>query len=235
MKTIIKGEGKPIIGIIGALHGDEIIGVNVIEQLKDLKLNKGTIKYIIANQEAIIKNTRCIDQDLNRSFPGEKNGNNEQNLAYQIMDLIKDCDYIIDIHSTDSLIESFIVLTKDNKFIRDELENVLLNKVVIMGFKGKEKSLIEHSKFGFSLEFNKSVDENQVTEIVKNYLKYLNIIDGKSKTMSKEYYYVYEKLSNYNGKLNNFELVNVNGEEFYPILANEKNYEFNCFKAKKLN
>src|SRR5690242_12123871 len=93
----IKGKGKPVIGIVGAMHGNES-GPAIIEKLKKLKVRK-TIKYIIANPEAREKNVRFIDSDLNRSFPGKKDGNREERLAYQLRKIGKDIDILIDLHS----------------------------------------------------------------------------------------------------------------------------------------
>jgi len=62
---------KKILFIV-ATHGDEKIGVEVIERLRTKKLDR-FFDYLVANPKALEKNTRFIDVDLNRSYPGVRN------------------------------------------------------------------------------------------------------------------------------------------------------------------
>lgn len=93
------GKGKPVIGIVGAMHGDES-GPAIIDRFKKtIQIKKGTIKFIIANPQAREKNVRFLDSDLNRCFPGKVNGNREERLAKQLITTANDVDYLIDLHS----------------------------------------------------------------------------------------------------------------------------------------
>jgi len=68
---IIGKKSGAIVVIIGAVHGNEKIGVQVIESLKktlNLKEISGELYLIIANPRALEQNKRFIDTDLNRLF-----------------------------------------------------------------------------------------------------------------------------------------------------------------------
>ena len=97
------GNKKPIISIIGCIHGDEPSGKKIINRLKNyLSINSknitGTIKLIIANEKALKKDNRYIDKDLNRSFPGKKDSRvYEEKLAFKLVKELKNSKSIIKI------------------------------------------------------------------------------------------------------------------------------------------
>ena len=107
-----KFPGKKVV-IMGALHGNEKIGFEVIEQLKkDLNPDKinGEIFLILGNPVAHENNTRFIDTDLNRLFVPEKikeltkisqeNLNTEEKRLLEIIPILQKADFLLDIHST---------------------------------------------------------------------------------------------------------------------------------------
>ncbi|MCG2809538.1 MAG: succinylglutamate desuccinylase/aspartoacylase family protein, partial [Candidatus Portnoybacteria bacterium] len=79
-----KKNKKIKVAIIGCVHGDEVIGKKIINELKNLKFKEGSLGFFIANQPALNKNKRFIKQDLNRSFPGNINGIAEEKIAYSL-------------------------------------------------------------------------------------------------------------------------------------------------------
>ncbi len=102
----------PSVVIMGAVHGNERIGVDIIEALKKL-LEKveifGEIYLIIANPKAYEKNLRFIDCDLNRLFSNnfeqikkkkKKELMIEEKRAIEIAPILSKADYLLDIHST---------------------------------------------------------------------------------------------------------------------------------------
>jgi hypothetical protein len=86
--------------IIGGLHGDENLGIDIVNLLRNNPIEG--IDGIFGNPMATAVNSRYIDKDLNRVFPGDVNGCLEEIRAAQIMQIAKDYDYIIDIHNTTS-------------------------------------------------------------------------------------------------------------------------------------
>lgn len=69
MKTSRYGYKQPNVAIVGCLHGNEIIGAKVIEQLEGRLSLDCSVKYILANRRALQGNSRFLESDLNRSFP----------------------------------------------------------------------------------------------------------------------------------------------------------------------
>jgi len=100
--------------IIGAVHGNEKVGAEIIEK-KIRSLKKNNIKGIIANREALKQEARFIKEDLNRIFPGKVNGNHEEKIAYRLTKKIKNFDYLLDIHSFSCRSEPFAILTGKTK------------------------------------------------------------------------------------------------------------------------
>lgn len=236
MNKIIIGNGSPIIGIIGCLHGNEKIGQEVIKKLAEMKLNAGTAVLIIANEEAMQQNRRFIDTDLNRCFPGNENGNHEEKLAHRISKEMANCDYVIDIHSTTADTESFIIITKKEALGLAQL--VPINKIVFMEpVIANGKSLLDYVRCGISIEFSDNIKAETATEIILKCLQNLGVAEDSATLVKKEIYFVYGILKKGNAKvaLTNFRQTALNGETFYPVLFGEKEYKnILCLKAKKL-
>lgn len=104
---VIRGKKEgPILFVSGAIHGDEINGVEIVRRLllkKNLKRIKGTLIAVpIVNVFGFNTNSRYLPdrRDLNRSFPGSKNGSLTSQLAYTFMqEIVEKCTHGIDLHS----------------------------------------------------------------------------------------------------------------------------------------
>ncbi len=112
------------ITFIANTHGNEINGVEVLKQL-ELYLKhqevQGEILLIpIANPlafQARERKTPNDGKDLNRCFPGNKDGSVTDKIAYEIFNLIKDSNYVIDLHTGP---EGRILLPHPRMFENDE-------------------------------------------------------------------------------------------------------------------
>lgn len=96
----------PTILIQAGLHGDEINGIEIVRRMLDekkLKINKGAIIAVpILNVFGFIHYSREVPdgKDVNRSFPGTKNGSMASRIAYHhIAEIIQQIDYGIDLHT----------------------------------------------------------------------------------------------------------------------------------------
>jgi hypothetical protein len=96
----------PIVLFSAGIHGDEINGVEIVRQLITKKINKpkrGTIICIpIINMFGFINKTRQFPdgRDLNRVFPGSKNGSLASRFAFHILtEIMPLVDYAIDFHA----------------------------------------------------------------------------------------------------------------------------------------
>ncbi len=104
---VIRGKDDgPTLFLSSAIHGDEIIGTEIIRRIihrPELNLIRGSIIAVpVVNVFAFINHTRYTPdgRDLNRSFPGRKKGSLTARLARQFMDeIVEKSDYGIDFHS----------------------------------------------------------------------------------------------------------------------------------------
>lgn len=96
----------PTIFVSAAVHGDEIIGVEIVRRLMQspaLRRVSGTVLLIpIVNAFGFIGHSRYLPdrRDLNRSFPGSAKGSLASQLAHRFLtDVVSHCDFGIDLHS----------------------------------------------------------------------------------------------------------------------------------------
>lgn len=96
----------PCLFVSGAVHGDEIIGVEIIRRLLknvDPGALSGTLLCVpIVNVFGFITRTRYLpdQRDLNRAFPGNEGGSLAAKLAHLFMsEVVTRCDVGIDLHS----------------------------------------------------------------------------------------------------------------------------------------
>ena len=96
----------PTVLLSACLHGDEINGTEIVRQIIRKKINKpkrGTIICIpIINIFGFINQTREFPdkRDLNRVFPGSKNGSLASRFAhFLVTEIIPKVDYAIDFHA----------------------------------------------------------------------------------------------------------------------------------------
>lgn len=96
----------PTLFVSGGVHGDEVIGVEIVRRLlkaKSLSKLKGTLIVIpIVNTFGFINHSRYLPdrRDLNRMFPGSPTGPLASRLAHKfIKDVVERSDLGIDLHS----------------------------------------------------------------------------------------------------------------------------------------
>lgn len=246
----------PKIAIVGCVHGNELIGEKVMKKIRNLDIKKGQLATIIANEKAMKKGARFIDTDLNRSFPGNKNGTLEEEIAFKLLDILKNYDFIIDIHSTTTDTKSLIIITRLNSKIKKILRFLKPKRIALMPPKFSRHSLSYNAKMCVSFEYGKDKSAKALKETIKdikNLLLYFDMIDGSNKNKNKtEFYKIVSAVKKEKKfklhKISNFKLVKkgqiiakcknekINADEdFYPILFGERAYkDIFGFKAKKL-
>lgn len=104
---VIRGkEDGPTMFISAAIHGDEIIGTEIVKRVlerKELEKIKGTLICIpIVNPFGYNNNIRYLPdrRDLNRCFPGSPDGSLAARMAYTFLnEIVLKSDIGIDIHS----------------------------------------------------------------------------------------------------------------------------------------
>jgi len=244
MKVIRFGHGAEKIAIVGSLHGNELIGKNVILRLSKDKKIAANVTAIIANEPAIKAGKRFVDVDGNRCFPGKKNGNNEERIAFSILRELKGCKYVIDLHSTFADMDDTIILTKKSAMRLADM--VPISKVAVMGHAiAKGRAINDYPRLCVSLEFSRKRSASHAIHIVRTTID--NIVNKKKAGIEKDTYFVKEILK---GDARNFRMKNyvkvrkgdvmdrvagtVSDEMFFPIFFSEKAYEGTvCLKAYK--
>ncbi len=96
----------PTAFVSAAIHGDEIIGVEIIRRLSHMIAKRrlaGTVLLVpIVNTIGFISHSRYLPdrRDLNRSFPGSATGSLASQLAHRFLnDVVARCEFGIDLHS----------------------------------------------------------------------------------------------------------------------------------------
>jgi len=96
----------PVLFLSGAVHGDEINGVEIIRRiLKSKRINNlhGTLLAVpVVNIYGFINKTRYLPdrRDLNRSFPGSETGSLAARMANVFLqEIVSKCSHGIDLHT----------------------------------------------------------------------------------------------------------------------------------------
>lgn len=96
----------PVLFVSAAVHGDELNGVEIIRRLlrlRGLRQLRGTLIAVpVVNIHGFLRHSRYLPdrRDLNRSFPGSRNGSVAARLAHVFTRHIVDIsDYGIDLHT----------------------------------------------------------------------------------------------------------------------------------------
>jgi succinylglutamate desuccinylase len=234
------------IALVYCLHGDEILGKNIARKIKK---EFPKIETIEGNPRAINDKKRFIKKDLNRIFPGKVDGDYEERLAYDIKKKLKRFDYVIDIHTTTTVSEPFLIITKKTSEIKKLVEAFPLRNVVVMAKDIAEgKALIDNVACGVSVEFTKDISLGSAYETIKKTIE--NLYSDKS--LEKKRYYetirIIEKTKDLDfiSEIKNFELIKkdtviaesrdavlISREDFYPIFYGQKSFfGFLCMKSR---
>ncbi|MEO7992161.1 MAG: succinylglutamate desuccinylase/aspartoacylase family protein [Chryseolinea sp.] len=99
-------EDGPILALTAGMHGDEINGMEIVRRILDSGLHQPkrgvTVCMPIVNIYGFLNYSRDVPdgKDINRSFPGSKNGSLASRVAYNLMhEVIPFIDYGIDFHT----------------------------------------------------------------------------------------------------------------------------------------
>lgn len=112
--------------VIGGMHGNETLGLEVVRRFQNNPVLG--VDVMLANERAIAKNCRFVEQDLNRSFPGDSNSAKyESSRAFEILKQTKKYDVVLDFHNT-------YCPNNDCGFIGDTANDDLIDVAWLLGF-----------------------------------------------------------------------------------------------------
>lgn len=115
----IKGKypGKNI-AVFAGVHGNEKAGIIALNRImKNIKVEKGIVYFVFANPEAIKKNVRQINKNLNRCFlKNNREKSAEDKRARELMKILDECDALLDLHASTSRKSIPFVICEKNSF-----------------------------------------------------------------------------------------------------------------------
>ena len=257
MKGYTFGTGGPKVYIQGGIHGGEVtfwIFNELFNYLSNKKVN-GTITLVpISNPYAwnqrvyfytVGKFNLQTAEDWNRGYPGD-NTSLAKRRAKKVMDLVKDYDYSICLHTSRSSIpfSIFTEETRDDALIKAlgmKYNYLLSNKADDSMMSVLSKS---QSTFGFEIECGSHDSYNpvfiqQVTSAILRFLAYKGFINAEiaQEVEEKILYKAYEKyFSEYSGFL---ELVKrpaenyLKGEELFKTFPSTNYFSPQVIKGKQ--
>ena len=129
----VKNGDGPTILLMAGNHGDEYEGqvalTRLVRDLEPEQINGRVLLLPMANYPAALAGHRTSpidDGNLNRSFPGDPNGNITQVIAHYIeSELMKMADYAIDLHSGGSSLHYVPTVLFGDRADETEMEEVL--------------------------------------------------------------------------------------------------------------
>jgi len=128
------GSGEPEIAVIGGIHGDEPCGVQAVEELAaEAPDVEKPVALVVANERALEAGERYLDEDLNRAFPGDPDGDtHERRLAAEIAKRFGHCT-TLSLHSTQSYHGMFAIVEELTDYARHVCPRLSVDAVVDAG------------------------------------------------------------------------------------------------------
>lgn len=213
--TIKKNTLKPIkasgqekrICIVAGIHGDELEGQYVCYELtRRIQENLSDLKGIVdiypcmnpLGMESISRGIPTFDIDMNRCFPGSKNGDLVEYVASCIVEDVKGADLCIDVHASDVFIREIPQVRILHENIEDLFQYAMaLNVDFIWAYESKtvKEATLTHSlnkmqvptlaiEMGVGMRITKAFGD-QIVDGLFNVMKELGIWDGQTNRVRK--------------------------------------------------
>jgi predicted deacylase len=131
MRIETLGDGEPEVAVVGGIHGDEPCGPRAIEAILDEgpSLDR-PVKFVVANEEALMRGRRYVEEDLNRAFPGDPEGEtHESRLAHEMLNELRGLT-VFSIHSTQSHGEPFALCDELDPLARSVVPHLSVEALV---------------------------------------------------------------------------------------------------------
>ncbi|MDY6777378.1 MAG: succinylglutamate desuccinylase/aspartoacylase family protein [Candidatus Nanohaloarchaea archaeon] len=252
MQVIDRGPGEPEVAVVALVHGDEPCGRKAIERLLDeTESFRQPVRFIYANEKAAAQNERFIDEDLNRVFPAPHDPEtHEQRLAQELETALDGMD-VLDLHSTVSHDEAYLLYTRNLDGIAPLLQATGIGRAVDISHVAG--GLIDAIR-GVAVECGpKGTEkaEEQAYSAARTFLVNQGVINGERAQSNPEIYQITDEVTkeeDWRFTATNFKQVGAgeqfatsdNGqitaeEAFYPILMSTDGYDdILGFKARRL-
>ncbi|MEZ3116404.1 succinylglutamate desuccinylase/aspartoacylase family protein [Halobaculum sp. MBLA0147] len=120
MRVYDVGGDDPDYAVVACLHGDERCGLHAVEYVREhAAALRAPVRLVVANERAVDAGVRAVDEDCNRVFPGDSDGDtHERRLAARVLDAVAGRT-VLDLHSTHSTAEPFAIVARaDDRALR---------------------------------------------------------------------------------------------------------------------
>lgn len=168
--------------VIGGMHGNEPLGPQIVRKLKTSPIEG--IHGLIANELAFQAQSRFVEQDMNRAFPGVKKSTGyEHRRPVDLLKIAKKYDVVLDFHNTHCA-------NNDCSFVGQDCDERLFNISKLLGL---EKIVVadydcmnKYAPNCISIEISLNSKENDASKWIdritnlKNTLEYGRLPDSKT-------------------------------------------------------
>jgi succinylglutamate desuccinylase len=202
-RSIILRKGKfpgKTLAVFAGIHGNERVGILALRKIvKEAKINSGKVYFVFANPPAIKNGKRMIDKNLNRLFSRAINGDSlENSRAHQLMDILDECDALLDIHSYNSKKGNQFAISEPRGF---EILRHMDFPIIASGFSGigsgTDGYMERQKKIGICIECGTTNSYKKFLRFTEKstyqFLQYFGCLDKKVEYSSVEQRYVCAK------------------------------------------
>ncbi len=205
------------IQFVTGLHGNERLPILALASIGQTQ--------IVANTEALSKNVRFTEKDLNSSF-GTNGKTYEEKRAKEILKLIDKYSRVIDLHTFSGQSDPFVIIV-DLKIL-EFAKSLGFKHIVYMKHNIKGGHALINFRKGVSIEMGNHNDP----KVAERVIKLAEMIKNKKSDFQKAKIYEVFGIITKPGKYFNFKK---HKDGFTPILAGENAYDFYGLKARIIN
>jgi succinylglutamate desuccinylase len=232
------------IAILINTHGNEPLGQRTVALLSKNKQLTEKFDFVVGNPVATFQNKRFIDADLNRVAPGKtKSLYYEERRAFELISILKEYEYVLDVHQTRANDRTMIILPKVTSSVLTLIENIDIKTILMWPNKVKETGAVTSflpNAVGIEVG-NKSGYEHAAQKTARTIEKFIKIVSGNPNHLvslsEKDYYCVYDEISNSDARnivLKDFMVVK-NKKEIFTTLLFGRHRKILGYKMKKID
>lgn len=208
------GSGYPSVVINVGTHGNESLPVEAARQFtetfNEADLVCGSLKIIVSNPLALKAGKRFLDTDLNRAYPGvsleaafdnfigsigSSQPMKEVLIAHEVLGLIGDADYVIDLHTAPDP-PPFTVLGARDKARLELAEIAPVKNIVLFEAPAEPCAMVDFTKCGIGIEIGGHEEDEALDRgvlVIEQYLQGLGLVAASAiPSLHHDYYKVFQ-------------------------------------------
>jgi hypothetical protein len=230
------------VAVVAAIHGDEPCGVRAIERLlaRDPTFTR-PVAFVVANERALRQGRRCLDEDLNRAFPGSPTADtHEGRLAAALLEELEGHE-VVTLHASTATPDPFALVQRLDATTRRMACGTGVERVVdISHVDGGLEAFVD----GVAVEcglMGTDAAARTALEVLEQFLVSRDALPGTLPTVGPDLFCVFDRVSgpdlSFLGA--NFERVDAGeafarrpdgdlvraDEPFYPVLMSTEGYD----------